>query len=251
MNSHSGKLHGKVAIVTGAASGIGESIATLYLREGASVVVSDLPDHGLTKNFSNHPQVRAVEIDITANDAPQRIVETATREFGGLDVLVNNAGIALGKQFEDTTDEEFDRIMNINVRSVFRMTRAAVPHLRARGGGSVINLASIMSSTGGPLLSAYAASKHAVLGLSRGMAVDLGKYGIRVNALQPGSIWTGMSRPFFDDPNFRKYWETKAPLGRIGDPIDVAVVALFLATDEAKFVSGAGIAIDGAAGVNF
>jgi NAD(P)-dependent dehydrogenase (short-subunit alcohol dehydrogenase family) len=251
MNSHSGKLHGKVAIVTGAASGIGESIAALYLREGASVVVSDLPDHGLTKNFSNHPQVHAVEIDITANDAPHRIVETATREFGGLDVLVNNAGIALGKQFEDTTDEEFDRIMNINVRSVFRMTRTAVPHLRARGGGSVINLASIMSSTGGPLLSAYAASKHAVLGLSRGMAVDLGKYGIRVNALQPGSIWTGMSRPFFDDPNFRKYWETKAPLGRIGDPIDVAVVALFLASDEAKFVSGAGIAIDGAAGVNF
>ena len=166
------------------------------------MVVSDLPGHGLE----------------------QRIVETATREFGGLDLLVNNAGIALGKPFEETTDEEFDRIMNVNVRSVFRMTRAAVPHLRARGGGSVINLASIMSSTGGPQLSAYATSKHAVLGLSRGMAVDLGKYGIRVNALQPGSIWTGMSRPFFDDPNFRKYWEAKAPMGRIGDPVDVAGV---------------------------
>jgi NAD(P)-dependent dehydrogenase (short-subunit alcohol dehydrogenase family) len=251
MNSHSGKLRGKVAIVTGAASGIGEAIAALYLNEGAFVVVSDLPERGLTKRFSNHPQVRAVEIDVTADDAPKQIVETATREFGGLDILVNNAGIALGKQFEETTDEEFDRIMNINVRSVFRMTRAAVPSLRARGGGSVINLASIMSSTGGPQLSAYATSKHAVLGLSRGMAVDLGKYGIRVNALQPGSIWTGMSRPFFDDPNFRNYWEAKAPLGRIGDPIDVAVVALFLATDEAKFVSGAGVAIDGAAGVNF
>jgi NAD(P)-dependent dehydrogenase (short-subunit alcohol dehydrogenase family) len=251
MNSHSGKLRGKVAIVTGAASGIGEAIAALYLSEGACVVVSDLPERGLTNRFSNHPQVRAVEIDVTADEAPQQIVETATRKFGGLDILVNNAGIALGKQFEETTDEEFDRIMNINVRSVFRMTRAAVQSLRARGGGSVINLASIMSSTGGPQLSAYATSKHAVLGLSRGMAVDLGKYGIRVNALQPGSIWTGMSRPFFDDPNFRNYWEAKAPLGRIGDPIDVAVVALFLATDEAKFVSGAGVAIDGAAGVNF
>ena len=251
MSSHSGKLRGKVAIVTGAASGIGEAIAALYLSEGACVVVSDLPERGLTNRFSNNPQVRAVEIDVTADEAPQQIVETATREFGGLDILVNNAGIALGKQFEETTDEEFDRIMNINVRSVFRMTRAAVPSLRARGGGSVINLASIMSSTGGPQLSAYATSKHAVLGLSRGMAVDLGKYGIRVNALQPGSIWTGMSRPFFDDPNFRNYWEAKAPLGRIGDPIDVAVVALFLATDEAKFVSGAGVAIDGAAGVNF
>jgi len=251
MNSQSGKLRGKVAIVTGAASGIGKAIAALYLSEGACVVVSDLPERGLTKRFLDHPQARAVEIDVTADEAPQQIVEIATREFGGLDVLVNNAGIALGKQFEETTDEEFDRIMNINVRSVFRMTRAAVPHLRARGGGSVINLASIMSSTGGPQLSAYATSKHAVLGLSRGMAVDLGKYGIRVNALQPGSIWTGMSRPFFEDPNFRKYWETKAPMGRIGDPIDVAVVALFLATDEAKFVSGAGVAIDGAAGVNF
>lgn len=251
MNSHNGKLHGKVAIVTGAASGIGESIAALYLSEGASVVVSDLPERGLKNRFSGHSKARIVEIDVTADDAPQRIIETATREFGGLDILVNNAGIALGKQFEETTDEEFDRIMNINVRSVFRMTRAAVPPLRVRGGGSVINLASIMSATGGPLLSAYATSKHAVLGLSRGMAVDLGKYGIRVNALQPGSILTGMSRPFFDDPNFRKYWETKAPMGRIGDPVDVALVALFLASDESKFVSGAGIAIDGAAGVNF
>ena len=111
MNSHTGKLHGKVAIVTGAASGIGEAIAALYLSEGACVVVSDLPERGLTKRFSNHPQVRAVEIDVTADDAPKQIIETATREFGGLDILVNNAGIALGKQFEETTDEEFDRIM--------------------------------------------------------------------------------------------------------------------------------------------
>jgi NAD(P)-dependent dehydrogenase (short-subunit alcohol dehydrogenase family) len=245
------KLKDRIAIVTGSASGIGEAIAALYLNEGACVVVTDLPGHGLMQRFPNQPHVRAVEIDVTAEEAPERIVGTALREFGGVDVIVNNAGIAFGKQFEETTDEEFDRIMNVNVRSVFRLTRAAVPHLRTRGGGSVINLASIMSGTGGPQLAAYSASKHAVLGLSRGMAVDLGKYGIRVNALQPGSIWTGMSRPFFDDPNFRKYWEAKAPLGRIGDPVDVAVVALFLATDEARFVSGAGIAIDGAAGVNF
>ena len=251
MDHHGGKLRGKVAIVPGAASGIGEAIAALYVNEGACVVVSDLPGRGLAQRFLNQPHVRAVEIDVTDEEAPARLVGTAMREFGGLDVLVNNAGIALGRQFEETSDEDFDRLMNVNVRSVFRLTREAVPHLKARGGGSVINLASIMSGTGGPQLAAYSTSKHAVLGLSRGMAVDLGKYGIRVNALQPGSIWTGMSRPFFDDPNFRKYWETKAPLGRIGDPVDVAVVALFLASDEAKFVSGAGIAIDGAAGVNF
>jgi NAD(P)-dependent dehydrogenase (short-subunit alcohol dehydrogenase family) len=248
---HKGKLAGKVAIVTGAASGIGEAIATLFLQEGARVVVSDLPGHGLQERFPDQPELRRVEIDVTAAEAPERILAPALQDFGGLDVLVNNAGVALGKQFEEISDAEFDRIMAINVRAVFRLTRAAVPALKARGAGSIVNLASIMSGTGGPLLSAYACSKHAVLGLSRGMAVDLGKYGIRVNALQPGSIWTGMSKPFFNDPNFRKYWEDKAPLGRIGDPLDVAVVALFLASDDAKFVSGAGIAIDGAAGVNF
>jgi len=248
---HDGKLSGKVAIVTGAASGIGEAIAALYLNEGARLVVTDLPGHGLSRRFVNQPHVRTVEIDVTMDEAPERVVGMAVREFGGLDVLVNNAGIGLGKQFEDTTDAEFDRTMAVNVRSVFRMSREAVPYLKARGGGSIVNLASIMSDTGGPLLAAYATSKHAVLGLSRGMAVDLGKYGIRVNALQPGSIWTGMSRPFMNDPEFRKSWEQKAPLGRIGDPVDVAVVALFLASDDATFISGAGIAIDGAAGINF
>jgi len=245
-----GKMDGKVAIVTGAASGIGEAIAALFLAEGARVIAVDLPGRGLGERFGAESLVERLEVDVTAPDAPERIVGRALERFGALDLLVNNAGIAFGKPFEETTDEEFDRIMAVNVRAVFRLSRAAVPALKVRGGG-IINLASIMSGTAGPMLSAYTCSKHAVLGLSRSMAVDLGRYGIRVNALQPGSIWTGMSQPFMDDPEFRKYWETKAPLGRIGDPIDVAAVALFLASDEARFVSGAGIAIDGAAGVHF
>lgn len=249
--SGTGKLEGKVAIVTGAASGIGEAIAGLFLREGARVVAVDLPARGLEARFPEEPLVERLEADMTDDATPEHIVARARERFGGLDVLVNNAGIAFGKPFEETSDEDFDRIMAINVRAVFRLSRAAVPLLKARGGGGIINLASIMSGTAGPLLAAYTCSKHAVLGLSRGMAVDLGPFNIRVNALQPGSIWTGMSRPFFDDPNFRKYWEEKAPLGRIGDPIDVAKVALFLAGDDSRFVSGAGIAIDGAAGVHF
>jgi NAD(P)-dependent dehydrogenase (short-subunit alcohol dehydrogenase family) len=246
-----GKLDGKVAIVTGAASGIGEAIATLFLKEGASLIAVDLPGRGLDARFAEEPLVERLEIDVTADEAPERIVGLTVERFGGLDLLVNNAGIAFGKPFEETSDEDFDRIMAVNVRAVFRLSRAAVLALKVRGGGGIINLASIMSGTAGPMLAAYTCSKHAVLGLSRSMAVDLGRYGIRVNALQPGSIWTGMSQPFMDDPDFRKYWETKAPLGRIGDPIDVAAVALFLASDEARFVSGAGIAIDGAAGVHF
>ena len=187
------------------------------------MVVSDLPGHGLE----------------------QRIVETATREFGGLDLLVNNAGIALGKPFEETTDEEFDRIMNVNVRSVFRMTRAAVPHLRARGGGSVINLASIMSSTGGPQLSAYATSKHAVLGLSRGMAVDLGKYGIRVNALCVGIVDTSRLDDIARGPAFDETIRRNVPLGRPGTGEDIANMVIFLSSPAGAWVTGQSYNIDG------
>jgi NAD(P)-dependent dehydrogenase (short-subunit alcohol dehydrogenase family) len=245
------RLAGKVAIVTGAGSGIGRAIALAYAAHGAKVLAVDLPGRDWRSAFRGNASVHCLDQDVTTTDAPQSIVGAAVAGFGGLDILVNNAGIALGAQFEDTTDGQWDRIFAINVTAIFRLSRAAVTHLRARGGGRIINLGSIMSCTGGPNLSAYGATKHAVAGLSKGMAVDLGKYGITVNYLQPGSIWTALSQPFFDDPNFRKYWETKAPLGRIGDPEDVAAAALFLASDEARFVSGAGLAVDGGAGVNF
>jgi NAD(P)-dependent dehydrogenase (short-subunit alcohol dehydrogenase family) len=245
------RLAGKVAIVTGAGSGIGRAIAETFAANGARVLAADLAGRDWQAAFKGNAFVACLDQDVTAKDAPENIVGAAVKQFGGLDILVNNAGIALGAQFEDTTDEQWDRIMAINVTAIFRVSKAAVPHIRARGAGRIINLGSIMSNTGGPSLSAYSASKHAVAGLSKGMAVDLGKYGITVNYLQPGSIWTAMSKPFMDDPDFRKYWEAKAPMGRIGDPADVAAVALFLASDEAKFVSGAGVAVDGAAGVNF
>ncbi|MEL7030575.1 MAG: SDR family oxidoreductase, partial [Pseudomonadota bacterium] len=123
--------------------------------------------------------------------------------------------------------------------------------MKPRGAGRIINLGSIMSDMGGPNLFVYGTSKHAVAGMTKSMAVDLGQYGITVNYLQPGSIWTALSEPFFDDPNFRTYWEEKAPMGRIGDPEDVAAAALFLALDEAKFVSGVGLNVDGGAIVKF
>jgi NAD(P)-dependent dehydrogenase (short-subunit alcohol dehydrogenase family) len=249
--SHHERLMGKVAIVTGGGSGIGRAIVDSYAAHGARVLAVDLPGRDWQTHFRGNASVMCLDQDITQQAAPAAIVEAAVGAFGGIDILVNNAGIAMGAQFEDTTDEQWDRILAINVTSIFRISKAAVPHIKARGGGRIINLGSIMSNTAGPNLAAYGTTKHAVAGLSKGMAVDLGKYGITVNYLQPGSIWTALSQPFFDDPNFRKYWEAKAPMGRIGDPEDVAAAALFLATDEAKFVSGAGIAVDGGAAVNF
>jgi NAD(P)-dependent dehydrogenase (short-subunit alcohol dehydrogenase family) len=249
--SQAERLAGKVAIVTGGGSGIGRAIVNLFAAHGAKVLAVDLPGRKWQAAFEGNGNVWCLEQDVTAGDAPQTIVQAAVGEFGGIDILVNNAGIAIGAQFEETTDEQWERILAINVTAIFRVSKAAVPYLKTRGGGRIINLGSIMSNTAGPNLAAYGTTKHAVAGLTKGMAVDLGKYRITVNYLQPGSIWTALSQPFFDDPSFRKYWEAKAPMGRIGDPEDVAAAALFLASDEAKFVSGAGVAVDGGAGVNF
>ncbi len=249
--SESQKLGGKVAIITGAASGIGRASAILFLQQGAKVFLVDLPDQNLVDQFDDYDHARTLEIDVTDPDAPRRIVDGAVEAFGGLDILVNNAGIAVGADFESTDDDTWDRVMDVNVNSIFRISRAAVPHIRQRGRGRIINVGSIMSDMAGPGLCAYGTSKHAVAGLSKAMAVDLGKYQITVNYLQPGAIVTGLSEPFFKDPEFRAYWENKAPVGRLGQPEDVAAAALFLASDDADFVSGVGFNIDGAAIVNF
>jgi NAD(P)-dependent dehydrogenase (short-subunit alcohol dehydrogenase family) len=249
--SESQKLAGKVAIITGAASGIGRATAILFLQHGAKVFVVDLPEQSLLDEFKDYDHARELEIDVTDADAPQRIVDGTVEVFGGIDILMNNAGIATAADFESTTDETWNRVMDVNVTSMFRISRQAVPAMCQRGRGRIINVGSIMSDMGGPGLCAYGASKHAVAGLTKAMAIDLGKYQITVNNLQPGAIVTALSQPFFEDPEFRAYWEKKAPVGRIGQPEDVAAAALFLASDEAEFISGVGFNVDGGAIVNF
>ncbi len=245
------KLRGKRAIVTGAGNGIGHSIAAAFAENGATVLAVDLAADDLDQRFAATDSVSTLVCDVADDGAPGLIVRTAIERLGGIDILVNNAGIVVAGQFEELTDEQFDTIMAVNVRAMFRISREAVPALRETGRGRIINLGSIMSDLAGPMLSIYGTSKHAVAGLTKGMAVDLGPYGITVNYLQPGSIVTKMSEPFMDDPEFRKYWEDKAPIGRLGEPGEVAEAALFLASDEAQFVSGVGLNVDGGAIVKF
>ena len=242
-----GALAGKTAIVTGAASGIGEAIARLFHAEGASVLAVDLAEPALSKDA----RMALLAKDVTADDAPDAIIGAAMAAFGGVDILVNNAGICLPGSIEDQSLESWDRVFAVNVRSLFRITQAVVPVMKPKGWGRIINLGSIMSDFGGPSLCAYGASKHAVAGFTKSLAVDLGPYGITANYLQPSAIWTGMSKPFMEDPDFRAYWEGKAPAGYIGEPEDVAAPALFLATDAARFVSGLGFRICGGAMVRF
>lgn len=244
-------LNGRVAIVTGAANGIGKAIVESYVQHGAKVLAVDVNAGDLEGAFPTHGNIERMVCDLTDDSAPTDIVARAHEAFDQIDILVNNAGVCVAGEFETLTDEQFDTIMSVNVRSIFRLTREALPDLKKSGSGRVINLGSIMSDLGGPALSIYGASKHAVAGLTKGMAVDLGQFGITANFLQPGCIITKLSEPFIDDPEFRSYWENKAPVGRLGEPSDVANAALFLASEAAQFVSGSGVNVDGGAIVNF
>lgn len=244
-------LSGRKAIVTGGASGIGEAIVLAYAREGAQVLVVDLPDSAVSQNFTDVEGVTPLEQDITETDAPQNIVSAAIAAMGGFDVLVNNAGISWPDSVEGEGEELWEKTMAINVTSMFRITRAALPELKKSDTGRIINLGSIMSDMGGPNLFVYGTSKHAVAGMTKSMAVDLGQYGITVNYLQPGAVVTALSAPYFEDEDFRHYWIEKAPVGRLGQPEDVAHAAVFLAQKESQFISGLGLNVDGGAIVKF
>lgn len=245
-----GALDGRVALVTGASSGIGLAIARRFIAEGARVVAVDVAGSPLASELAASDTLTLVNANVTSADAPERLLAAAER-WGGIDVLVNNAGICLPGSVLDQSDESWARAFEINLTAPFRLARAAAPEMGAKKWGRIINLGSIMSDFGGPSLCAYGASKHAVAGLTKSLAVDLGPFGITANYLQPSAIWTGMSRPFMDDSEFRAYWEGKAPVGYIGESKDVAGPALFLASNEARFVNGMGWRICGGAMARF
>lgn len=237
------RLRGKSAIVTGAASGIGRATAALFAEEGAQVLAVDLPDTGLADTAG--ARVVPLETDITENDAARTIVAAARDRFGGLDILMNNAGIGTNALAEAMTDAEWDRTMDVNLRAQFRLCRAAIPDLRRSGAGRIINVASVMAEITDYGLAAYCASKAGVAGLTRTLALELGKSAITANYIEPGAIVTGLTRESFANPEIARVWAGKAALRRLGQPIDIARAALFLASDDGAFVTGHGLTVDG------
>jgi NAD(P)-dependent dehydrogenase (short-subunit alcohol dehydrogenase family) len=240
------RLAGKVAIVTGASEGIGEAIAKLFAKEGANVVAVARRAHTLQVAYEAYAQVKTISADVAAADSPERIVHAAVSQFGRLDILVNNAGVNDYQLLEATTDENWQRHLDVNLTAMFKLCRRAATHLRASRAGRIINLASIAAVQVQAGLSAYAATKHAVTGLTKVLAVELGPDGITANYLIPGVILTAMTRPIMEsDPAMKAAFESFSVLGRVGMPIDVARAALFLASDEASFITGHGLAVDG------
>jgi NAD(P)-dependent dehydrogenase (short-subunit alcohol dehydrogenase family) len=237
-----GRLSGRRAIVTGAASGIGKASAELFAAEGARVLAVDLPGKGLAAPKDG----AALEADISEKDAPERIVGAAVQAFGGLDVLFNNAGVSGRAKVVEMTDEFWDWVNAVNVRAPFRIARAAIPELKKSAAGRIINTASVMAEVTDIGLAAYCASKAGVAGLTRTLALEVGKFGITANYLLPGAIRTGMTSALWEErPDIAEIWAKKAVLRRLGEPEDLARVALFLASDDARFVTGQGLAADG------
>ena len=239
------RLEGRTAIVTGAASGIGRTSAQLFAAEGARVLAVDLSDTVLGNANDGSYGISGFETDITDADAPGRIVGAAVEAFGRLDILFNNAGASRRALVGEQTEEEWKLTLSVNLTAQFRLATAAVPHLKDSPAGRIINTASVMARMTDYGLAAYSASKAGVAGMTRALALDLGKFGITANYIEPGAIRTGMTKAAFDADEIAAIWAKKAALRRLGEPADIARAALFLASDDAEFVSGHGLTVDG------
>ncbi len=244
------RLEYKVALISGGARGQGAAEARLFAREGSKVVIGDiLEDEGRQVEAEINElggECVFVNLDVTSADAWQNAVDTAVNRFGKLDVLVNNAGIFKLATVEETSAELWDEIMDINAKGVFLGTKCAIPEMRKAGGGSIINISSVAGLIGSSNSAAYGASKGAVRLFTKATAIQYAKEGIRANSIHPGVIETPMTESnLLGDEEARRFSIARHPLGRVGQPEDVAYGALFLASDESSFMTGSELVIDG------
>ena len=244
------RLEGKVAFVSGGARGMGAAEARLFAKEGAKVAIGDvLEDEGRKVEAEINEtggEAIFVRLDVTSESEWQDAIAATVARFGKLDVLVNNAGVGAHGKVEDTTVEEWDRVMDINAKGVFLGTKAAIPEMRKAGGGSIINISSQLGLVGTDNSSPqYQASKGAVRLLTKATAIQYASEGIRANSVHPGPIVTPMTESSRADPEREKLMLSRIPLDRYGQPNDVAYGVLYLASDESSFVTGSELVIDG------
>lgn len=236
----------KVVIVTGAASGIGEATARRFSDEGACVALVDrneIPLANVAADLAKELTIAHVA-DVSESAATQAMVETVVRRFGRLDVMVNNAGIFEGGDPAEITDAQWRKVMATNLDGVFYGCRAALPHLE-KTKGSIVNTASVSGLGGDWGMSPYNAAKGAVVNLTRALALDLGRKGVRINAVCPSLTRTGMTSDMMDDEKLLTKFAERIPLGRVCEPDEIAAVIAFLASDDASFMTGANVTVDG------
>ncbi|MDA0338198.1 MAG: glucose 1-dehydrogenase [bacterium] len=245
------RLDSKVAIITGAGAGIGRASALRFAAEGAVVIAADIDAQGAQATAALRPadapgRIIARQVDVAAAQSIEELVEAVMTEFGRLDVFFSNAGIQRDGSVIDLPEEDWDHMFAVNVKGAFLCGKFGIPAMIASGGGSFVITASANSFYAESDIAGYSATKGAVMQLTRAMAVDHGPAGVRVNCICPGWTETAMSKPYLDEnPKGREFAAMIAPSGRIGQPEDIANVALFLASDESGFVNGAAWTVDG------
>lgn len=246
------RFSGKVALVTGAASGIGAACARRFFAEGARLALCDQDEARLAavakEIDASGERVYTARVDVSVLEEVQTFTDAATARFGRLDVVMNNAGIGAFGHSDEMDPAMWHRTFAVDVHSVFYGTRAALPHLRRAGGGAIVNTASISGLAGDYGLSAYNAAKGAVVNYTRAAALEVAREGIRVNAVCPGPIETTLSTPLLRHPKVAPAYGRAIPMGRVGRAEEVAAAATFLASDDASYITGAMLVVDGGLG---
>ncbi len=244
-----GKLQDKVALITGGSSGIGRATALLFGQEDAKVVVADAAADGGQETVKMITDADGeavfVETDMASPDDIENMVKATVDQYGGVDVLFNGAGVSMFAKAVDVDVEEFNRVININLRGVFLGCKYAIPVMQERGGGAIVNVASSSAITPTPFISVYAAAKAGVTQLTKVLAIEYGGDNIRVNSICPGFIETAMTSPIIPEDRSARDYSHLWPIPRVGNPEDIAQAALYLASDDSSFVTGTALAVDG------